>query len=147
MGIDSQIQYDQDLKELKRKQSIYERFAKKEDVIGALMEFLAIYEEKYNRALRHSNNGDKDSQYKIILNFIDHIKNYIEEAPQRLTEIEEILSNADTGNLLEDWSDDFFPLFGGARKKKQQEKIDKKIKKALYEFKYGSLDTPAKKEA
>ncbi len=146
--IDRTIQLDQDLKELKRKKSIYERFAKKEDVIGALIDLLDIYNEKYSRALRHSVNEDKDPQYKIMLNFIEHIKSYIEEAPQRLIEVEEILTNADTGDLLEDWSRDYFPLFGNLRKKKEQEQLEKKLQKALYSFKYDPssvLETPALK--
>jgi len=147
--IDRRIELDKDLEELRKLKSVYERLVKKQDVVGALFDLFGINEEKYNKALRHSNNGEKDSQYKIILNFIDYLRKCIEESPQRLEEVEELITNADKGDLLEDWTSTYFPLFGGVRRKKEQERLEKKLQKALYDFKFNPshFSTPAKKEA
>jgi len=145
--VDRDIQFDRDFEELRKKKSIYERLVKKEDVIGALFDLLEIDEEKYDKALRYGK-GDKDPQYKIILNYIEHLRNYIEEAPRRLEEVKELIADVDTGDFMEDWTNNYWPLFGGSRKKKEREKMGRKLQEALYKFKFNqSRSTPTKKEA
>ena len=146
--IDREIQLDRDLEELKKQESIYKRFVEKQDVIGALFDLFEINEEKYNKALRHSNDKDKDAQYKIMLNFIDYLRNVIKSAPLELEDVKELITDVDTGDLMEDWVSAYWPLFGNVRKKKKQEQLERRLKKALYEFKFNlSSFTPTKKEA
>jgi DNA repair exonuclease SbcCD ATPase subunit len=141
--IDREIQFDQDLEELKKKKSIYERLVKKEDVIGALFDLLDIDEEKYSKALRYSRNGDKDPQYKIMLNYIEWLKTYIREAPQRLKEVKELIADVDKGDLMEDWTSAYWPLFGGIRRNR----LEKRLRETLYRFKYEpSSFAPTEKE-
>jgi hypothetical protein len=145
--IDRKIQLDRNLEELQKEKSIYERLVKKQDVTEALLDLFNIHEQMYNKALRHSKDTDKDSQYKNILNFIDYLRTCIKESPERLEEIEELITDVDKGDLMGDWERAYWPLFGEGRKKKERERLEKKLQKALYEFKFHpSSFTPTQKE-